>query len=51
MPVIGVLTQTLEVGMNNDTRFDKYNTYIMSAYVEFMESAGARVVPLVVGEP
>ena len=31
----------------SDPRFDGYSTYIMSAYVEFMEAAGARVVPLV----
>ena len=50
MPIIGVLTQTLEEGMKNDTKFANYSTYIMTAYVEFLESAGARVVPLVVGE-
>jgi gamma-glutamyl hydrolase len=37
--------------MHNDTRFDNYTTYIMATFVEFMESAGARVIPLVRGEP
>ena len=50
-PVIGILTQTLEDFMHNDTRFDNYTTYIMATFVEFMESAGARVIPLVRGEP
>jgi len=36
--------------MLEDPRFDGYSTYIMAAYVQFMEAAGARVVPLVVGE-
>lgn len=37
--------------MHNDTRFDNYTTYIMATFVDFMVSAGARVIPLVVGEP
>jgi gamma-glutamyl hydrolase len=49
-PVIGALTQTLETEFANDTRFAGYNSYIMVGYVNFMESAGARVVPLILGE-
>lgn len=37
--------------MHNDTRFNDYSSYIMSTFVTFMESAGARVIPLVRGEP
>ena len=37
--------------MINDTRFINYKSYIMKSYVDFVEAAGARVVPLVVGEP
>ena len=33
-----------------DSRFEGYSSYLMSAYVTFMESAGARVVPLILGE-
>ncbi len=35
--------------MKNDTRFTGYTSYIMQAYVDWLESAGARVVPLVNG--
>ena len=37
--------------MHNDTRFANYSSYIMASYIEFMESSGARVVPLINGEP
>ena len=33
--------------MKNDPRFDGYNSYIMAAYVKFMEGSGARVIPIV----
>jgi len=35
----------------NDPRFDGYDSYMMAAYVKYMELAGARVVPLILGEP
>eukprot|EP00347_Sterkiella_histriomuscorum_P022553 403338055 len=50
-PVIGIISQTLETEMQNLTEFQGYKSYIMKSYVDFVESAGARVVPLVVGEP
>lgn len=31
--------------------FDGMDSYIMASYVEFMTSAGARVVPLIFEEP
>ena len=37
--------------MKEDPRFDGYNSYLMDSYIHFIESAGARVVPLVLGEP
>jgi gamma-glutamyl hydrolase len=49
-PVIGVISQTLEVEMHNDTRFSEYNSYIMKSYVDWIEAQGARVVPLIVDE-
>lgn len=49
-PVIGILTQTLEKSMQADEKFKGYKSYIMSAYVKFMEAQGARVVPLIWGE-
>jgi len=49
-PVIGIISQTLEKEMVNDTRFEGWNSYIMKSYVDWVEAAGARVVPLIVGE-
>lgn len=37
--------------MIDDPMFEGYSSYIMTSYVKFMESAGARVVPLIVDEP
>jgi len=34
-----------------DERFDKYYSYAMHSYVDFIQSAGARVVPLIMSEP
>ena len=36
--------------MKGDSRFDGYGSYIMQAYVDWVESAGARVIPLIRGE-
>lgn len=36
--------------MKTDSRFDGYTSYIMHSYVDFVQSSGARVVPLVVTE-
>ncbi len=46
-PVIGIVTQTLEHEMHNDTRFANYKYYIMQSYVDWVEAEGARVVPLI----
>jgi gamma-glutamyl hydrolase len=45
-PVIGVVSQTLEDEMKGDSRFDDYHSYVMQSYVDWLEAAGARVVPL-----
>lgn len=37
--------------MQNDPRFAGYRSYIMSSNVEFLQSAGARVVPLIRDDP
>jgi gamma-glutamyl hydrolase len=49
-PVIGIMTQTIEEEMKADPRFKGYNSYMMAAYAQFMESAGARVVPIIVND-
>jgi len=50
-PVIGIVSQGIDSDFANDPRFEGYDSYIMAAYVKFMEAAGARVVPLVWNEP
>jgi gamma-glutamyl hydrolase len=45
-PVIGILTQTYIYHSKDDHRFDDYTSFIMGAYVRFIEGAGARVVPI-----
>jgi len=37
--------------MLDDPRFEGYKSYIMKSYVDSVEAAGARVVPIIVGEP
>jgi gamma-glutamyl hydrolase len=37
--------------MKPDPRFANYYSYIMTSYVDFVQSSGARVVPLIVNEP
>ena len=44
-PVIGIVSQPLPDDLKSDPRFAGKSTYIMQAYVTFMESAGARVIP------
>ena len=36
--------------MKTDPRFANYHSYVMFSYVDFAQSSGARVVPLVVNE-
>lgn len=49
-PVIGILSQPLPSSLKEDPRFAGKTTYLMQAYVDFMESAGARVIPIVSDE-
>jgi gamma-glutamyl hydrolase len=51
MPVIGILSQQLTPEMKEDPAFEGKDSYMMAAYARFMEAAGARVVPLIMGEP
>lgn len=37
--------------MMPDDRFAPYHSYVMHSYVDFLQSGGARVVPLVMNEP
>jgi gamma-glutamyl hydrolase len=46
-PIIGVLTQPLTDAFKADPRFKGKSSYIMASYINFLESAGARTVPLI----
>ena len=46
-PVIGIVSQPLSDSMKSDPRFEGKTSYIMHAYIDWAESAGARVVPLI----
>nr|XP_034182266.1 gamma-glutamyl hydrolase-like [Osmia lignaria] len=48
-PIIGVLTQELSTYMKR-VYSNKYNSYIAASYVNFLEGAGARVVPIWIGK-
>lgn len=43
-PIIGILTQQLSKALK--AKYPDYHSYIASSYVKFIESAGARVVPI-----
>jgi len=45
--VIGIISQALPDSLVDDPRFEGKTTYIMDAYVNYMEAFGARVVPIV----
>lgn len=46
-PVIGILSQPIPDSLKDDPRFADKTSYIMQAYVHFMEASGARVVPII----
>jgi hypothetical protein len=41
----------LQAGLDEDTFVPENGTYIASSYVKFVESGGARVVPIVADTP
>ena len=48
--MIGILSQTFDFKTDKDPRFKNHNSYIAASYVRFLESAGARVVPILYDE-
>ena len=46
-PIIGVLTQPLSRDDRDDPMFKGMTSYIMHSYIQALESAGARTVPLI----
>jgi len=49
--MIGILSQQLSGDLLDDPRFEGYDSYMMASYVKYLEQSGARVVPLIMGEP
>ena len=45
-PIIGILSQTFDFDTSPYPELTDKSSYIMGAYVRFMQSAGARVVPI-----
>ncbi|XP_018373860.1 PREDICTED: gamma-glutamyl hydrolase A-like [Trachymyrmex cornetzi] len=48
-PIIGILTQEISYNLNI-TYPNQYHSYIAASYVKFVEGAGARPVPIWIGE-
>lgn len=48
--MIGLVSQPSPHGWKDDPRFEGTDSYMMAAYVRFLEASGARVVPLIWGE-
>ncbi|XP_045135265.1 gamma-glutamyl hydrolase-like isoform X1 [Portunus trituberculatus] len=49
-PIIGILSQELSRSMDNALQPHNYSSYIAASYVKFYESAGARVVPVLINQ-
>lgn len=49
-PIIGILSQELSKSMDEAMQPHNYSSYIAASYVKFYESAGARVVPVLINQ-
>ncbi|XP_015122693.1 gamma-glutamyl hydrolase [Diachasma alloeum] len=50
-PIIGILTQELSYRMTKIYGDEKFDSYLAASYVKYVESAGARAVPIWIGQP
>ncbi|XP_063994829.1 chitobiosyldiphosphodolichol beta-mannosyltransferase-like [Diachasmimorpha longicaudata] len=50
-PIIGILTQELSYRMAKIYGDEKFDSYLAASYVKYVESAGARAVPIWIGQP
>ncbi|KAL7632891.1 UNVERIFIED_CONTAM: hypothetical protein RMT77_016798 [Armadillidium vulgare] len=50
-PIIGILSEELSYEMEDDFGYLNYTSYIAASYVKFVESAGARVAPVLIDQP
>ena len=46
-PIIGIVSQPIPDRFKSDPRFEGKKSYIQQSYVHFLESAGARVAPII----
>ncbi|XP_044727559.1 uncharacterized protein LOC123291364, partial [Chrysoperla carnea] len=51
LPYLGVLSQELNSQIYRLCTLATYKSYIAASYVKYIESAGARVVPIKIGQP
>jgi hypothetical protein len=49
-PIIGILAQELSSSLQNAFQGQNFTSYIGAAYVKYIESAGARVVPVLINQ-
>ena len=49
-PIIGILTQELDNNVLDSFENSNYTSYIRASYVNFVESAGARVAPVLINQ-
>ena len=50
-PIIGILSQDLSSEDRASINNSNYTSYIAASYVKFVESGGARVVPILINQP
>jgi len=51
-PIIGILSQELDEDIDRKLpKGHNYTSYIAASYVKWVESGGARVVPIIIGKP
>ena len=50
-PIIGILSQDLSSEDRASIDNSNYTSYIAASYVKFVESGGARVVPILINQP
>ena len=50
-PIVGILAQDIDTTKLTSMKNSNYKSYIAASYVKFVESGGARVVPVLINQP
>ena len=50
-PIVGILAQDIDTSSFTLLKNTKYKSYIAASYVKFLESGGARVIPVLIDQP